>query len=150
MLNLAYFLHLDRERSAKAYTGLSKSLFLLIMFRPSGESMSWSGGKPLLLLLELTVDMVPSLPRDMTDRRLLLRSGLVLTVGRIRGNVLGPSTICWDNDPTLLGNVPNRPSITEADFLTSDHVISITNRNYFTGKSNILNLCNKYFKHVVK
>lgn len=94
MLNLAYFLHLDRERSAKAYTGLSKSLFLLIMFRPSGESMSWSGGKPLLLLLELTVDMVPSLPRDITDRRLLLRSGLVLTVGRIRGNVLGPSTIC--------------------------------------------------------
>lgn len=56
--------------------------------------MSWSGGKPLLLLLELTVDMVPSLPRDITDRKLLLRSGLVLTVGRIRGNVLGPSTIC--------------------------------------------------------
>lgn len=86
---------MDKERSAKAYTGLSKSLFLLIMLRPSGESMSWSGGKPLLLLLELTVDMVPSLPReDITDRRLLLRSGRALTVGRIRGNVLGPSTIC--------------------------------------------------------
>lgn len=94
MLNLVYFLYLDRERFVKVYIGLFKLLFFLIMFRLLGEFMSWLGGKSLLLLLELTVDMVFSFFRDMIDRRLLLRLGFVLIVGRIRGNVLGSFIIC--------------------------------------------------------
>lgn len=94
MLNLVYFLYLDRERFVKVYIGLFKLLFFLIMFRSSGEFMSWLGGKSLLLLLELTVDMVFSFFRDIIDRRLLLRLGFVLIVGRIRGNVLGSFIIC--------------------------------------------------------
>lgn len=94
MLNLVYFLYLDRERFVKVYIGLFKLLFFLIMFRSSGEFMLWLGGKSLLLLLELTVDMVFSFFRDIIDRRLLLRLGFVLIVGRIRGNVLGSFIIC--------------------------------------------------------